>query len=123
MLDIVAIVSIFFLDRRIREKYESEMAELERSERQAMEKYNEMKAQLLETEGDNERLKVMMNQKQKEKDDILKVRLIKFQSGFWTVYPRVTRLKSASLSNNFQNRAQVNTVSAECSSSLISLNC
>jgi 5-azacytidine-induced protein 1 len=61
------------ISRRIREKYENEMLELERSERQAMEKYNEMKARLLETSGDNERLKVIMNQKQKEKDEILKV--------------------------------------------------
>lgn len=33
--------------RRIREKYESEMREVEQSERQAMEKYNEMKVTLL----------------------------------------------------------------------------
>lgn len=30
--------------RRIREKYEMEMRDLERSEQQALEKYNEMKA-------------------------------------------------------------------------------
>lgn len=39
------IISIFI--RRIREKYESEMREVEQSERQAMEKYNEMKVTLL----------------------------------------------------------------------------
>lgn len=31
------------ISRRIRDKYEAEMAELERSERMALEKFNEMK--------------------------------------------------------------------------------
>ena len=34
------------IPRRIRDKYEAEMSELERSERQTMEKYNQTKVQL-----------------------------------------------------------------------------
>ncbi|KAK3610710.1 hypothetical protein CHS0354_028100 [Potamilus streckersoni] len=52
--------------KRIREKFESEAKELERSERQALEKYNEMKAQLTEVEGENECLKVFSKQKDQE---------------------------------------------------------
>ncbi|KAL3877372.1 hypothetical protein ACJMK2_035090 [Sinanodonta woodiana] len=52
--------------KRIREKFESEAKELERSERQALEKYNEMKAQLTEVEGENECLKVFTKQKDQE---------------------------------------------------------
>ncbi|XP_074648896.1 centrosomal protein of 131 kDa-like [Tubulanus polymorphus] len=58
--------------KRIRDKYESEMSELERSERQAMEKYNEMKAKLTEVEGENERLKVIIKQKDQEIKDAKK---------------------------------------------------
>ena len=59
--------------RRIREKYEVELDELEKSERQAMEKYNQMKAELLEAQGDRERLKVLNKQKEQEVDDIKRV--------------------------------------------------
>lgn len=59
--------------KRIREKYESEVRELERSERQAVERYNEIKAQLTETEGVNEQLKVKQKQKTYEIDDLKKM--------------------------------------------------
>ena len=59
--------------KRIRDKYESEMAELERSERLTMEKYNQNKASLAELEGENERHKVTMRQKDKEVDEIKKL--------------------------------------------------
>lgn len=52
--------------RRLREKYESEMKDLERSERQALEKYNEMKAKLTEVDGENECIKVQLKQKDQE---------------------------------------------------------
>ena len=61
--------------RRIREKYETELDELERSERSAMEKYNQMKAELLEAQGERERLKVLNRQKEQEVDDIKRVSL------------------------------------------------
>lgn len=63
----------YWITRRIREKYEVELEELERSERQAMEKYNQMKAQLLEAQGQQERLKVLNRQKEQEVDDIQRV--------------------------------------------------
>lgn len=59
--------------RRIREKYEGEMDELEKSERQALEKYNQMKAELLESQGELERLKVIVKQKEQEVDDTKRV--------------------------------------------------
>jgi len=59
--------------RRIREKYETELDELERSERQAIEKYNQMKAELLEAKGDQQRLKVLNRQKEQEVEDIKRV--------------------------------------------------
>ena len=41
-----AVVLLSCICRRIREKYDSEMREIERSEKQAMEKYNEMKVSI-----------------------------------------------------------------------------
>uniref|UniRef100_A0A1I8FFV3 GATA-type domain-containing protein n=1 Tax=Macrostomum lignano TaxID=282301 RepID=A0A1I8FFV3_9PLAT len=55
---------------RLKEKFAGEVAELERSERQALEKYNQIKARNLEVEGELERLKVLMKQKEVEIDDI-----------------------------------------------------
>ena len=52
--------------KRIRDKYEAQIDELERSERITMEKYNLNKAQLAEYEGENERLKVTLKQKDRE---------------------------------------------------------
>ena len=59
--------------RRIRDKYEGEMAELERSERLTTEKYNKTKATLAEMEGENERMKVTLRQKDKEVDELKKL--------------------------------------------------
>ncbi|CAL1548570.1 unnamed protein product [Lymnaea stagnalis] len=52
--------------RRLREKFETETRELEQSERKAVQKYNEMKAKMTEVEGENERLKVIIKQKDQE---------------------------------------------------------
>lgn len=60
--------------RRLREKLEAENAEFERSERTAMEKYNRIKAEMLETSGENEKLKVLLRQKEEETSEIRKVR-------------------------------------------------
>lgn len=59
--------------RRIRDKYEGELRELEHSERQAMEKYNHMKAEFLEVQGEVERLRVVNKQKEQEVEDTKKV--------------------------------------------------
>ena len=59
--------------RRIRDKYEAEFRELEHSEKQTKERYNQMKAQITETEGENERLQVVLRQKEAEINDIKKV--------------------------------------------------
>jgi hypothetical protein len=42
---------IFFYSRRIRDKYETEFRELENSEKQTKEKYNQIKAQMTEVQG------------------------------------------------------------------------
>ncbi len=59
--------------RRIRDKYESEIVELERSEKLTMDKYNQTKAQLIEAEGENERSKVTHRQKDREINELKKV--------------------------------------------------
>ena len=59
--------------RRLRDKYEAEMKDLERSERQALEKYNEMKAKLTEVDGENECFKVQLKQKDQEISSLKKL--------------------------------------------------
>ncbi|XP_041362383.1 centrosomal protein of 131 kDa-like isoform X2 [Gigantopelta aegis] len=55
--------------RRLRDKYNSEVQELERSEREAVKKYSEIKAAMTEVEAENERLKVIIRQKDLELAD------------------------------------------------------
>ncbi|CAF3464792.1 unnamed protein product [Rotaria sp. Silwood1] len=59
--------------KRIRDKYEAEFHELENSEKQTREKFNQIKAQITEVQGDNERLQVLLKQKETEINDIKKV--------------------------------------------------
>ncbi|CAF3402984.1 unnamed protein product [Rotaria socialis] len=59
--------------KRIRDKYEAEFRELEHSERQTKDRYNQMKAQMTEVEGENERLQVILRQKETEVTDIKKI--------------------------------------------------
>ncbi|KAK7506382.1 hypothetical protein BaRGS_00002494 [Batillaria attramentaria] len=59
--------------RRLREKFEVETRELENSERRAVQKYNEIKARATEVEGENERLKVIIKQKDEEIRDSKKL--------------------------------------------------
>ncbi|XP_073245130.1 centrosomal protein of 131 kDa-like isoform X1 [Porites lutea] len=59
--------------KRVRDKYESELKELEESERKMQEKYNSMKARLSEVDGENARLKSLLKQKDGEMEDIDKV--------------------------------------------------
>ncbi|KAJ7372675.1 hypothetical protein OS493_017948 [Desmophyllum pertusum] len=59
--------------KRVRDKYESELKELEASERNMQEKYNSMKARLSEVDGENARLKSVLKQKDNEVEGIDKV--------------------------------------------------
>lgn len=59
--------------RRIRDKYESELREVEKTERDTMERYNSLKAKYNEIEGEYERLKVVVKQKEKDIEGIKKV--------------------------------------------------
>ncbi|CAF3507731.1 unnamed protein product [Rotaria sp. Silwood1] len=59
--------------KRIRDKYEAEFHELENSEKQTREKFNQIKAQITEVQGDNERLQVLLKQKETEINDIKKI--------------------------------------------------
>ncbi|PFX32011.1 centrosomal protein of 131 kDa-like [Stylophora pistillata] len=59
--------------KRVRDKYESELKELEESERNMQEKYNNMKGRLSEVEGENARLKSILKQKDEEVEGIDKV--------------------------------------------------
>ncbi|CAF2118138.1 unnamed protein product [Rotaria magnacalcarata] len=59
--------------KRIRDKYEAEFHELENSEKQTRERFNQIKAQMTEFQGDNERLQVLLRQRETEINDIKKI--------------------------------------------------
>ncbi|XP_022092605.1 centrosomal protein of 131 kDa-like [Acanthaster planci] len=59
--------------KRIRDKYEAELREIELSERNTQERYNEMKARLADVEGENIRISGLMKQKEQEVKDIKKI--------------------------------------------------
>ncbi|XP_066521739.1 centrosomal protein of 131 kDa [Hoplias malabaricus] len=60
--------------KRVREKYEAEMQELERSERASQEKQQEMKKKLTEMEGELLRLRTHLTQREQEITDITQIR-------------------------------------------------
>ncbi|NXL73564.1 CP131 protein, partial [Leptocoma aspasia] len=59
--------------KRIRDKYEVELQELERSERKLQERCNELKGRLAELEGDSIRLQGLLKHKEQEVEEIRKV--------------------------------------------------
>ncbi|XP_021270687.1 centrosomal protein of 131 kDa isoform X3 [Numida meleagris] len=60
--------------KRIRDKYEVELQELERSERKLQERCNELKGRLVELEGEGVRLQGLLKHKEQEVEEIRKVR-------------------------------------------------
>ncbi|XP_063265593.1 centrosomal protein of 131 kDa isoform X2 [Prinia subflava] len=58
--------------KRIRDKYEVELQELERSERKLQERCNELKGRLAELEGDSMRLQGLLKHKEQELEEIRK---------------------------------------------------
>uniref|UniRef100_UPI00398EE44B centrosomal protein of 131 kDa isoform X2 n=1 Tax=Pristiophorus japonicus TaxID=55135 RepID=UPI00398EE44B len=60
--------------KHVRHKYESELRELERSERSLQERCNELKAQLMEAEGETIRFKGLFRYKEQEIEDIKKIK-------------------------------------------------
>ncbi|KAK2500536.1 hypothetical protein MC885_006502 [Smutsia gigantea] len=56
--------------KRIRDKYETELTELEQSERRLQERCTELKGRLAEAEGENVRLQGLLRQKDKELADV-----------------------------------------------------
>ncbi|XP_023274591.1 centrosomal protein of 131 kDa [Seriola lalandi dorsalis] len=60
--------------KRVREKYEAELRELERSERTAVEKQQELRKQQMDTEGELIRLQALLRQKEQEVEDITQTR-------------------------------------------------
>ncbi|XP_052543744.1 centrosomal protein of 131 kDa isoform X3 [Tympanuchus pallidicinctus] len=60
--------------KRIRDKYEVELQELERSERKLQERCNELKGRLVELEGESIRLQGLLKHKEQEVEEIRKVR-------------------------------------------------
>ncbi|XP_074016149.1 centrosomal protein of 131 kDa isoform X2 [Numenius arquata] len=69
--------------KRIRDKYEVELQELERSERKLQERCNELKGRLAELEGESIRLQGLLKHKEQEVEEIQKVRdqLVQERSG------------------------------------------
>lgn len=59
--------------KRIRDKYEVELQELERSERKLQERCNELKGRLVELEGESVRLQGLLKHKEQEVEEIRKV--------------------------------------------------
>lgn len=62
-----------FRIKRIRDKYEVELQELERSERKLQERCNELKGRLVELEGESIRLQGLLKHKEQEVEEIRKV--------------------------------------------------
>ncbi|NXW40014.1 CP131 protein, partial [Nyctiprogne leucopyga] len=60
--------------KRIRDKYEVELQELERSERKLQERCNELKGRLAELEGESIRLQGLLKHKEQEVEEIHKMR-------------------------------------------------
>ncbi|XP_074476869.1 centrosomal protein of 131 kDa isoform X5 [Sebastes fasciatus] len=60
--------------KRVREKYEAELGELDRSERTAVEKQQEMRKQQMETQGELIRLQAALRQKELETEDVTQTR-------------------------------------------------
>ncbi|XP_026716923.1 centrosomal protein of 131 kDa isoform X4 [Athene cunicularia] len=60
--------------KRIRDKYEVELQELERSERKLQERCNELKGRLAELEGESIRLQGLLKHKEQEVEEIQKVK-------------------------------------------------
>ncbi|XP_043819599.1 centrosomal protein of 131 kDa isoform X3 [Dromiciops gliroides] len=60
--------------KRIRDKYEAELADLEQSERKLQERCAELKGRLGEAEGENSRLQGLVKRKEKEVEDIMMVK-------------------------------------------------
>uniref|UniRef100_UPI0037E99F19 centrosomal protein of 131 kDa isoform X2 n=1 Tax=Semicossyphus pulcher TaxID=241346 RepID=UPI0037E99F19 len=60
--------------KRVREKYEAELRELEHSERTAVEKQQELRKQQMETEGELIRLQAALRQKEQETEDVTQTR-------------------------------------------------
>ncbi|NXN33529.1 CP131 protein, partial [Nycticryphes semicollaris] len=69
--------------KRIRDKYEVELQELERSERKLQERCNELKGRLAELEGESIRLQGLLKHKEQEVEEIQKVKdqLVQERSG------------------------------------------
>lgn len=61
----------------MREKYETELRELERSERTAVAKQQDLRKQQMETEGELIRLQAALRQKEQETEEITQVRSIR----------------------------------------------
>ncbi|XP_041473084.1 centrosomal protein of 131 kDa-like isoform X2 [Lytechinus variegatus] len=59
--------------KRIRDKYEGELREVETSERKTQERLNEVKAHLAEVEGENLRIEALFKQKDHEVNEVNKV--------------------------------------------------
>ncbi|CAH2300998.1 centrosomal of 131 kDa isoform X1 [Pelobates cultripes] len=59
--------------KRVRDKYESELQELERSERKLQERCNQLKERATELEGEQIRLQGLLKQREQEVEDIRKI--------------------------------------------------
>lgn len=77
--------------KRLRDKYEAELSELEQSERKLQERCAELKGRLGEAEGENVRLQGLVRQKEKELADVKAVsgRIRHLSPGPWPPAPAI----------------------------------
>lgn len=71
--------------KRIRDKYEVELQELERSERKLQERCSELKGRLAELEGESMRLQGLLKHKEQELEEVRKVSEEQSQGPAWPV--------------------------------------
>lgn len=60
--------------KRVRDKYEAELRELEQSERAAVEKHQELRRRQIEMEAELIRLQAMLRQREEENEELARVR-------------------------------------------------
>lgn len=72
--------------KRVRDKYEAELRELEQSERAAVEKHQELRRRQMEMEAELLRLQAMLKQKEEENEDVTQVRRVRRPSSLLCVF-------------------------------------
>lgn len=90
--------------KRVRDKYETELRELEQSERAAVEKQQELRRQQIEMEAELIRLQATLRQKEEENEDIARVRRVHEPSSLLCVPVEVSSMSKGRCDVNWKAR-------------------